>query len=231
MRSLQFPYIKFIIVLSLFIFLMLSIITADFFDPTLFHQLYPIGGIKNWFGIIGALFGGTLIELLGPACLLVPWFILKIAYSPKNRFRLFYYAILLITSLSIAYALWSPSSEELFVSNYLLHIGYVGILGSIWLHENFTPLISNVLLSLLLIYCTLKVYKELPIKMIFFGILQSGILLPYHLIQQTWKKTVSYSKKWALSGWSFLQTFNRPVPLSSNQAEEPTIILPEEKAK
>jgi len=34
---------------------LLSIMTADFQDPTVFNQLYPSAGIKNWIGLIGAI--------------------------------------------------------------------------------------------------------------------------------------------------------------------------------
>ncbi len=59
-------------------FLMLSIMTADFHDPTIFNQLYPFDGISNWTGLIGALIGGTLLEVFGPSSLLLPWLFVRI---------------------------------------------------------------------------------------------------------------------------------------------------------
>ena len=38
--------------------LFLSMLSADFQDPTVFNQLYPSKGVQNWAGLIGALIGG-----------------------------------------------------------------------------------------------------------------------------------------------------------------------------
>ena len=42
----------------------LSMLSADFQDPTVFNQLYPSEGVQNWAGLIGALIGGSLLEIL-----------------------------------------------------------------------------------------------------------------------------------------------------------------------
>jgi len=224
----QFPSIKFILSFALFVFLTLSILSADFFDPTFFHQLYPIGGIKNWFGIMGALLGGTLIELFGSACLLIPWFILKIIYSPHKRIHLFYHSFLMIISISIAHALWNPAfSKELLITTYLLHVGYIGTLGAIWLNDHLSPTMANLSITFILLYCVFKFYRELPIKLIFNGMLQLGIRLPYYFIRQIWEKGATYSKKWFHSILTFSKNFNRPVLPSTNEPEDPAIILSE----
>ena len=61
--------IDYIIFGGLGLFLLLSILTSDFQDPTFFNQLYPSLGIKNWTGLIGALIGGSLIEIFGSSSL------------------------------------------------------------------------------------------------------------------------------------------------------------------
>ena len=48
-------------------FLMMSVCTVDFQDPTVFNQLYPSNGISNWTGLIGAVIGGSLLEIFGPS--------------------------------------------------------------------------------------------------------------------------------------------------------------------
>ena len=62
-------------------FLMMSVYTADFQDPTVFNQLYPSNGINNWTGLIGAIIGGSLLEVFGPSALLLAWvFILSLIH-------------------------------------------------------------------------------------------------------------------------------------------------------
>jgi len=65
--------------------LLLSIITADFQDPTFFNQLYPSAGIQNWIGLIGAITGGSLLEIFGPSVLLLPWLFVRIfLHQPRS---------------------------------------------------------------------------------------------------------------------------------------------------
>ena len=71
---------------SLGLFLLLSIITSDFRDPTFFNQLYPSIGVKNWTGLIGALIGGSLLEIFGPSTLLIPWLFVRIALHYPRKF-------------------------------------------------------------------------------------------------------------------------------------------------
>ena len=59
--------------------LFLSMLSADFQDPTVFNQLYPSEGVQNWAGLIGALIGGSLLEIFGPSALLLPWLFVRAA--------------------------------------------------------------------------------------------------------------------------------------------------------
>ena len=65
--------------------LFLSMLSADFQDPTVFNQLYPSEGVQNWAGLIGALIGGSLLEIFGPSALLLPWFFVRAAlHQPRQ---------------------------------------------------------------------------------------------------------------------------------------------------
>ncbi len=90
-------------------FLLISILTSDFRDPTFFNQLYPSVGVKNWAGLIGALIGGSLLEIFGPSALLIPWMLVRIALHHRKKlssFILFYYAIVILFILSIFHLLF-----------------------------------------------------------------------------------------------------------------------------
>ena len=70
-------------------FLMMSVCTVDFQDPTVFNQLYPSNGISNWTGLIGAIIGGSLLEVFGPSALLLAWLFIRInLHHPRRISRL-----------------------------------------------------------------------------------------------------------------------------------------------
>ena len=206
--------IKFLIIISLTILLTLSLISASFYDPTLFHQLYPMGGIRNWCGIMGALTGGTLIELFGPASFLIPWFFLKLSYSSKRnlyRFSTGYYAMVLLFSISIAHALWWPiNPSELSNSIFLLYPGYIGVLGVQWILQTINPTGANILIAVIIIFCTIKLFEELPFIIMISGIFNAGILFPIYLLQQIWQKLIlsafQTGYQWLAARFAFLKT-------------------------
>ena len=87
-------------------FLMISVCTADFHDPTIFNQLYPSKGISNWTGLIGALIGGSMLEVFGPSAFLLVWLFIRInLHHPRriSRFTGSYYAFVLVFLLSIVH--------------------------------------------------------------------------------------------------------------------------------
>ena len=45
--------------------LFLSMLSADFQDPTVFNQLYPSEGVQNWAGLLGSIIGCSLLEIFG----------------------------------------------------------------------------------------------------------------------------------------------------------------------
>ena len=125
------------------IFLMMSVCTADFQDPTFFNQLYPSNGISNWTGLIGAIIGGSLLEVFGPSALLLAWLFIRInLHHPRRISRLSgaYYAFVLVFLLSIVHEIILRNhfidSADL---NYFWQNGYAGKLALGWIESSTYP--------------------------------------------------------------------------------------------
>ena len=125
------------------IFLMMSVCTANFQDPTVFNQLYPSNGISNWTGLIGAIIGGSLLEVFGPSALLFSWlFIRSNLHHPRRISRLSgaYYAFVLVFLLSILHEIILKNhfidSADL---NYFWQNGYAGKLALGWIESSAYP--------------------------------------------------------------------------------------------
>ena len=121
-------------------FLMMSVCTADFQDPTIFNQLYPSNGISNWTGLIGAIIGGSLLEVFGPSALLLAWLFLRInLHHPRRISRLSgaYYAFVIVFLLSIVHEIILRNhlidSADL---NYFWQNGYTGKLALGWIESS-----------------------------------------------------------------------------------------------
>jgi hypothetical protein len=126
--------------------LFLSMLSADFQDPTVFNQLYPSEGVQNWAGLIGALIGGSLLEIFGPSALLLPWIFVRAAlHQPRQISGLIctYYAFVLVFLLSIIHELALHSglikTEAL---EFYLQNGYAAKLALIWLEKSTNLAIS-----------------------------------------------------------------------------------------
>ena len=122
---------------------MMSVCTADFQDPTVFNQLYPSNGISNWTGLIGAVIGGTLLEVFGPSVLLLAWWFIRIdLHHPRKISRLSgtYYAFVLVFLLSIVHEIILRNhfidSVDL---NYFWQNGYAGKLALGWIESSAYP--------------------------------------------------------------------------------------------
>ena len=126
-------------------FLMISVCTADFQDPTIFNQLYPSNGISNWTGLIGAIIGGSLLEVFGPSALLLTWLFIRInLHHPRriSRFTGSYYAFVLVFLLSIVHEI--ILRENLIDSadlNYFWQNGYGGKLALVWIESSEFPVL------------------------------------------------------------------------------------------
>ena len=124
-------------------FLMMSVCTVDFQDPTIFNQLYPSNGISNWAGLIGAIIGGSLLEVFGPSAMLLAWLFTRInLHYPRRISRLSgsYYAFVLVFLLSIVHEIILRNnfidSEDL---NYIWQNGYAGKLALGWIESSTYP--------------------------------------------------------------------------------------------
>ena len=126
-------------------FLMMSVCTSDFQDPTVFNQLYPSNGIRNWTGLIGAIIGGSLLEVFGPSALLLAWLFIRInLHYPRRISRLSgaYYAFVLVFLLSILHEIILKNhfidSADL---NYFWQNGYAGKLALGWIESSAYPVL------------------------------------------------------------------------------------------
>ena len=159
-------------------FLMMSVCTTDFQDPTVFNQLYPSNGISNWTGLIGAIIGGSLLEVFGPSALLLAWLFIRInLHHPRRILRLSgaYYAFVLVFLLSIVHEIILRNhfidSADL---NYIWQNGYAGKLALGWIESSAYPVlflagvIGMFVLSFLRMF---HVLSPLPFISRFFSIL------------------------------------------------------------
>lgn len=140
--------------------LFLSILSADFQDPTVFNQLYPSEGVQNWAGLIGALIGGSLLEIFGPSALLLPWLFVRAAlHLPRQISGLIctYYAFVLVFLLSIIHELALHSglikTEAL---EFYLQNGYAAKLALIWLEKSTNLAISLTVLAAMFIFSLVR---------------------------------------------------------------------------
>ena len=140
--------------------LLLSMLTADFLDPTVFNQLYPSEGVQNWAGLIGALIGGSLLEIFGPSAMLLPWLFVRAAlHQPRQISGLIctYYAFVLVFLLSIIHELALHSglikTEAL---EFYLQNGYAAKLALIWLEKSTNLAISLTVLAAMFIFSLVR---------------------------------------------------------------------------
>ena len=140
--------------------LFLSMLSADFQDPTVFNQLYPSEGVQNWAGLIGALIGGSLLEIFGPSAMLLPWLFVRAAlHQPRQISGLIctYYAFVLVFLLSIIHELALHSglikTEAL---EFYLQNGYAAKLALIWLEKSTSLAISLTVLAAMFIFSLVR---------------------------------------------------------------------------
>ena len=140
--------------------LFLSMLSADFQDPTVFNQLYPSEGVQNWVGLIGALIGGSLLEIFGPSALLLPWLFFRAAlHQPRQISRLIctYYAFVLVFLLSIIHELALHSGHiKTEALEYYLQNGYAAKLALIWLERSTNLAISLTVLAAMFIFSLVR---------------------------------------------------------------------------
>ena len=140
--------------------LFLSILSADFQDPTVFNQLYPSEGVQNLAGLIGALIGGSLLEIFGPSALLLPWLFVRAAlHQPHQISGLIctYYAFVLVLLLSIIHELALHSGLiKTGALEFYLQNGYAAKLALIWLEKSTNLAISLTVLAAMFIFSLVR---------------------------------------------------------------------------
>jgi len=140
--------------------LFLSMLSADFQDPTVFNQLYPSEGVQNWAGLIGALIGGSLLEIFGPSALLLPWLFVRAAlHQPRQISGLIctYYAFVLVLLLSIIHELALHSGLiKTGALEFYLQNGYAAKLALIWLEKSTNLAISLTVLAAMFIFSLVR---------------------------------------------------------------------------
>ena len=158
--------------------LFLSMLSADFQDPTVFNQLYPSEGVQNWAGLIGALIGGSLLEIFGPSALLLPWLFVRAAlHQPRQISGLIctYYAFVLVFLLSIIHELALHSglikTEAL---EFYLQNGYAAKLALIWLEKSANLVISLTVLAAMFIFSLFRMSQIISPLPFIYGVL-SGV--------------------------------------------------------
>lgn len=154
-------------------FFAISILTADFFDPTFFHQLSSSVGIQNWLGVMGALIGGTVIEIFGPVSLVFPWLLLRCSFHSFNQeiCKLWFYSFLMIVMGSTLHAMLWKTPLSVAEEWFFLQTGYLGTLTAMWI-EQLGPLHSTLPFVLLtIVFCIFKTYQDSPLRIFVYLIL------------------------------------------------------------
>ena len=155
--------------------LMLSILTADFQDPTVFNQLYPSAGIQNWTGLIGALIGGFLLEIFGPSILLLPWLIVRtVLHQPRCITILAgtYYSFVLVFLLSIFHEIVLQTGLLKSVNiGFLWQNGYAGRMAVNWLEQSYNLALSLAALTVMFIFSLVRMSQLLSPLPFFSGFL------------------------------------------------------------
>ncbi|MDC0152167.1 DNA translocase FtsK 4TM domain-containing protein [Deltaproteobacteria bacterium] len=138
----------------------LSMLSADFQDPTVFNQLHPSEGVQNWAGLIGALIGGSLLEIFGPSAMLLPWLFVRAALHQQRQISgliCTYYAFVLVFLLSIIHELALHSglikTEAL---EFYLQNGYAAKLALIWLEKSANLVVSLTVLAAMFIFSLVR---------------------------------------------------------------------------
>tara|TARA_B100000945_G_scaffold308747_1_gene298826 strand:+ start:406 stop:1032 length:627 start_codon:yes stop_codon:yes gene_type:complete len=153
-----------------FVFL-LSIMTADFQDPTVFNQLYPSNGIQNWIGLMGAITGGSMLEIFGPSSLLIPFLFVRIFLNSRNDFSILvgiYYSLVFVFLISIFHELALQFSLFEFDNlDFFWQSGYAGKLALDWLNNSMSFSLSLSALLVMLIISVVRIFQLLsPVSLL-----------------------------------------------------------------
>lgn len=145
------------------LFLAMSLFSAHFQDPTLFHQASPVDGIHNWLGIVGALFAGTLLEWFGTSAFLLGWLLWRLPRSRKLLLEPRQYSflhsrliltILLVASTSMLHGMFGTARS--LAINFHWQEGYLGQIGREWIVNSPIPWVSLTGVALVGLWCLMR---------------------------------------------------------------------------
>ena len=182
----------------------IAVLSSDFRDPSFFNQVYPTEGLKNWVGLAGALLGGSLVELLGPASILLPWMLIRIQLDPRpqeSKWLLLYHSLTLTFVLSAIHVFYEngnffdPDSRD-----FLWKEGYLGLLAVDWITSYLSETAAVLLCGLLCLYTVIQVFSVLsPLEpfLILYKFSVYMLVIPKNLIQQSafWGENDDSSEK------------------------------------
>jgi len=128
--------------------------------------------------LIGAITGGSLLEIFGPSSLLLPWLFVRIfMHQPRSVSVLggTYYTFVLVFLLSIFYELaLQLTLLEPVNSGFLWQNGYAGKLAVEWLGQSMALALSSTALGVMLIISVVRMSRLLsPLPL--FSALLTGI--------------------------------------------------------
>lgn len=150
-----------------------ALATAEFVDPTVFSPLTPPEGIHNWLGLLGALIGGSLLEIFGPPTPLLFWFLIPLSRPHWHRFSLlsgWYHALLLCWLLSILHVLVLTLEHNTVPFQGLWSYGYLGLLGSQWILQHLPHQEAAAVIGAVCFYLSVRIYTALPFLPILRGL-------------------------------------------------------------
>lgn len=152
------------------LFVLVSLATQGIYDPTPSNPVWPLGGIKNWLGIIGALVSGGLFDIFGETAYLIPLVLIFLQYKRKAPVLIvILYELVVFSSLSLLLALILPTTEEvIFFTGLWGYSGY-SILGIF-------P--GKTLSVILLLIFSFRVGKHVTVDVV----LIDAILYWYHIL-------------------------------------------------
>lgn len=126
----------------------LSVMSQGDFDPTPFNLMIPPEGVKNLFGLPGALLGGLLVDFFGKSVVLLPIIFLIIKQSKQSESAFIGLKIILfflMLNCTLATIFYSYSA------NIVDNFGFFGLTG----YQFFDAYLNSTIGIILLVFLTL----------------------------------------------------------------------------
>ncbi|MCP4754237.1 MAG: hypothetical protein GY866_25400 [Proteobacteria bacterium] len=165
-----------------------AVLSNGALDPTPISLVWPVDGIRNWFGLPGALFAGFLIDAFGWCALVIPFFMIFLRRNrPLSVWKVFLQDALTIILLVILISLFFPKGDQ----NLVEYTGFLGYVSN-------TSLISfpgRLLCLLFLVGYIFKYISNYGINPLFFLILYQAVRLLLLSLRKLGSKTIVYGRQ------------------------------------